>query len=196
MFLNKTRFKKWVKEAFQRGGLVVGKIYDGLVIAGNNWVVWTREGDEPNWVKAAVMEYTGELPLSGHMFRAKNEEPLQYEIPENEYLNLPERFMEATVPFTETPMIYDDGLKQFRFLQNSRTKEIIAVSTYLYDVLDMRELGEESRPSGPSAVSDEGSILIWKNENSALAFGKIDISEKSLPVMNLLSNLSFDKEGK
>lgn len=104
--------------------------------------------------------------------------------------------MEATVPFTETPMIYDDGLKQFRFLQNNRTKEIIAVSTYFYDVLDMRELGEESRPSGPSAVSDEGSILIWKNENSALAFGKVDISEKSLPVMNLLSNMSFDKEGK
>ena len=34
MFLNKTKFKKWIKDAYNRGGLTVGRIHDGLVICG------------------------------------------------------------------------------------------------------------------------------------------------------------------
>ena len=114
MFLNKTMFKKWIKNAFNHGGLTVGYLYDGLVIAGNPWVVWIREDDIPNWVKAAVMEYTGELPKYGCVFKAEKDSAIQYEISENEYFNLPERFMEAKTPFTVTPVIYAANWNHYR----------------------------------------------------------------------------------
>ena len=62
MFLNKTKFKKMMKEAYNGGGLRVGRIYDGLVISSGTWSSWPREGDIPNWLKAAVIELAGELP--------------------------------------------------------------------------------------------------------------------------------------
>lgn len=194
MFLNKTRFKKLVKDAFNSGGLQVGQIYGGLVISGGYWITWTQDGYVPNWVKAALMEYTGEMPREGYLFKAKRDEPIQYEISENEMLNLPEMFMKAKVLFTETPIVYDEKWKQYRFLQNSATQEIIAVNTYLYDVLDMKELGEENRPVGPSSLGNSGNMLIWKNEHSALAMFKMDITDKNIAVMGLLSEHDFGKE--
>ncbi len=80
MFLNKTQFKKWVKDAFKGGGLTVGRVYGGLVICGGTWTIWTEEGYVPNWVKATVMEYAGELPKAGYVFKAKKDNPVQYEI--------------------------------------------------------------------------------------------------------------------
>lgn len=194
MFLNKTRFKKLVKDAYNRGGLRVGQIYGGLVICGGYWITWTEEGYVPNWVKAALMEYAGELPKEGYLFKAKKDDPVQYEISENEMLNLPEIFMKAKVPFTVTPIVYDEKWKQYRFLQNDITKDIIAVNTYLYDVLDMKELGEENRPMGPCSIGNSGEMLIWKNEHSALVMYKTDITDKNITVMGLLSEYAFDKE--
>lgn len=60
MFLNKTLIKKMVKRAFQKEGLITGQIYEGLVISNGNWVSWTRSGAAPNWLKAAIMEHTGD----------------------------------------------------------------------------------------------------------------------------------------
>lgn len=194
MFLNKTRFKKWVKDAFNGAGLTVGRIYGGLVINSGTWITWTEDGYVPNWVKAAVMEYTGELPKEGCVFKAKKDTPAQYEMSENEYFNLPRKFMEAKVPFTVTPIVYDESWKNFRFIQNNNTMDIIAVSTYLYDALDMKELGEENRPIGPCSISNKGDILLWKNEHSVLAICKLDVSGKSMDVMNILSSHTFEKE--
>ena len=194
MFLNKARFKKLVKSAFNTCGLTVGQIYGGLVISGNIWTTWTEEGYVPNWVKAAVMEYTGELPKQGCVFKAKKDAPIQYEIAKNLYYDLPSRFLEARHPFVVTPIVYDESWNQYRFLQNKSTKELIAVDTNLYDVLDMAELGDENRPTGPSSASLSGDSLIWKNEHSALAIYKLNISGDSLDVMNLLKTYSFEEE--
>lgn len=194
MFLNKTRFKKLVKDAFNGGGLQVGQIYGGLVINGGYWVTWTEDGYVPNWVKAALMEYTGELPKEGYLFKAKKDNPVQYEISENEMLNLPEMFMKAKVPFTVTPIVYDEKWKQYRFLQNDITNDIIAVNTYLYDVLDMKELGEENRPMGPCSTWNDGEMLLWKNEHSAFALFKMNITEQNIKIMGLLSQHDFGEE--
>lgn len=194
MFLNKTKFKKLVKDAYNSGGLRVGRIYGGLVICGGHWVTWTEDGYVPNWVKAAVMEFTGELPEEGYLFKAKKEEPVQYEVSENEIMNLPEMFMVAKVPFTITPIIYDQKWKQYRFLQNSITRDIIAMDRSMYEVLDMKELGEESRPMGPCSMSGSGDMLIWKNEHSALALFKMDITENNIKIMGLLSEHDFGEE--
>lgn len=173
MFLNKTMFKKWIKSAYQHNGLVVGRIYGGLVLSGANWVTWTQDGYVPNWLKAAIMEHVGELPGAGKVFRAKKDEVSQYEVSDNPYLNLPERWKEAKVPFVVTPIIY--------------------VPSGCYDIIDVRELETDGRPMGPSARTDRGDVRIWKNENAALAVCRVDVSEAGLPVLKILAGLEYEE---
>lgn len=171
MFLNKTRFKKMLKNAYNYGGLTVGRVYNGLVLSGNGWTVWTEEGYVPNWLKAAIMELTGELPRAECVFTAQKGEVLQFEIAENEYLDLPARFLEARIPFTVTPIGYSTNLTEYRMLQNKKTGRIIAFPSCFYDTLDFSELDkEETAPTGPSSRSEDADMMFWKNEHSAVAF--------------------------
>lgn len=196
MFLNKTMFKKWIKDAFNHGGLTVGYIYDGLVMSGSTWVVWVDEGSIPNWVKAAVMEYTGELPKIGCVFKAEKNSPIQYEISENAYLDLPERFMEAKLPFIVTPVVFDTNWSAYRILQSKKTGSLIALSESLYRIIDLKELEDESAPMGPSARNEQGDLLIWKNQNSALAVCSSKLGDDGNRVLEALESIDFRKEDK
>ncbi len=194
MFLNKTKFKKWIKEAYGHGGLIVGRVYDGLVINGPNWASWTEDGYVPNWVKAAIMEYTGILPDRECVFKAIKNEPLQYEIAENNVFDLSKTFQRAKTVFTVTPVTYSHKWMHYRFLQNNQTKEIVALPESAYGIIDEKELENESRPLGPCAINDAGHMLLWKNEHSVLGLYKIDISDAGLEIIGLLKNIDFGKE--
>lgn len=194
MFLNKTMFKKWIKHAYSYQGLVVGRIYGGLVVSGANWVSWTRDGYVPNWLKAAIIEYAGELPKEGTAFRAKKDEVPQYEISENPYLNLPECFRGAKVPFQVIPVIYDTKWSRYRLVQCRSSGEIIPLPSDYYDIIDVREIdGSESWPVGPAARDERGSILIWESEVSALAVSRGEMSESGFPVLKALRGLEYEE---
>ena len=193
MFLNKTMFKKWIKTAFRSNGLIVGRIYDGLVLQGGSWATWTQEGYVPNWLKAAIMEHTGELPEIGQVFRAKKDEVSQYEISENPCLNLPERYREAKVPFVVIPVIYGSKWRNYRLFQCQQTGEVIPVYSEYYNIIDVRELEGEEWPIGPSAKDQKGNVLIWRNEVSALAVCRAELSEKSLPILTALKGLEYEE---
>lgn len=194
MFLNKTMFKKWIKHAYSYQGLVVGRIYGGLVVSGANWVSWTRDGYVPNWLKAAIIEYAGELPKEETAFRAKKDEVPQYEISENPYLNLPECFRGAKVPFQVIPVIYDTKWSRYRLVQCRSSGEIIPLPSDYYDIIDVREIdGSESWPVGPAARDERGSILIWKSEVSALAVARGEMSESGFPVLKALRGLEYEE---
>ena len=193
MFLNKTIFKKWIKEAYLRHGLIVGRIYGGLVLSGGKWATWTKEGYIPNWLKAAIIEHAGELPESCRVFRAKKGEVTQYEVSENPYLNLPERYMKAKVPFAVTPIRYDNRLTSLRLFQCQENGRMIPVPVECYDIIDTRELEHDGAPMGPSAETSKGSIMIWKNDCSALSVCRADISESGLPVLEILAGLEYEE---
>lgn len=194
MFLNKTVFKKMIKSAFNGGGLTVGLVYDGLVLSNGYWVAYTEIGSVPNWVKAAVMEYTGEIPKAGTIFRAAKNEPIQYEIAENQYYNLPERFAEAKYPFTDTGITVTTNTNKFRLMQQ-RDSGIICLQESLASVIDLWELGNENAPMGPSSISPGGDILIWKNEASAYAACKTDVgTSRILDILGALRSVDFSKE--
>lgn len=194
MFLNKTMFKKWIKNAYGHQGLTVGRIYGGLVVSGVNWIVWTRDGYIPNWLKAAIIEYAGELPKEGTVFQAKKDEVPQYEMSENPYLNLPERFREANVPFQVLPIIYDTKWSRYRLVQCRSSGEIIPLPSGYYDIIDVREIeGSESYPVGPASRDERGGILIWKNEISALAVTRGEMSESGFPVLKALRGLEYEE---
>lgn len=193
MFLNKTMLKKWIKDDFRHGGLVVGQIYGGLVLQGSGWVIWTEENSVPNWLKAAVMKHVGEFPVHGQVFKAKNDEVQQYKIADNPFLNLPERYREAKIPFVVTPIVYRLKWMDFRMVQCRMTGELVPISSTYYDIIDIREVKKDGYPVGPCSSNKNGDMLIWKNEVSALAVKRSDVSEKSLPVLNALKDMTFEE---
>lgn len=190
MFLNKTKFKKMMKEAYNRGGLKVGRIYDGLVLSNVTWISWTREGDIPNWLKAAVIELAGELPEEGDLFQASYSDGIQYQIKENPVYDLPGRFRESHFTFTDTK-VTREGI---RFFQNKQDRKIIAVNDKFASLIDLKELQGENPPMGPVSAIEKGDFLIYKNEESAFGFGRLNTSnEQTVELMDLLEAIEFKK---
>lgn len=190
MFLNRTKFKKMMKEAYNGGGLRVGRIYDGLVLSSSTWISWTREGDIPNWLKGAVMELTGELPEEGDLFQASYTDGIQYQVKENPIYNLPGRFRESHFAFTDTK-VTREGI---RFFQNKQNREIIAVNEKFASLIDLKELQGENPPMGPVSAIGKGDFLIYKNEESAFCFGRLESSnEQTVELMDLLEEIEFKK---
>lgn len=196
MFLNKTKLKQLIKSSFRWEGLTVGRIYGGLVVAGGRWITWTEDGYIPNWIKAAVMEYTGELPKQGCVFKAKKDEPIQYEIAENNLYDLPEMKRKCIFTYTVTPVVVDSKHSSIRIIQQDSTLNTLAVPEKYYDMIDLSELGEENAPAGPSSMDKNGSILIYKNEHSAYAFTTMDgVDDITRKVMEHMDSINFSEEG-
>lgn len=190
MFLNKTKFKKMMKEAYNGGGLRVGRIYDGLVISNGAWISWTREGDIPNWLKAAVIELAGELPEEGDMFQVSYSDGMQYQIKDNPIYDLPSRFRESHFSFTDTKVTQ----KGIRFFQSSQSRQIIAVDEEFASLIDLKELQGENPPMGPVSAIERGDSLIYKNEESAFCFMRLSVSNsQTMEVMNVLGSISFNE---
>lgn len=197
MFLNKTMLKKMIKSSFKWEGLVVGRIYDGLVVAGGTWVTWTEDGYIPNWLKAAVMEYTGELPKQGCVFKAKKDEPIQYEIADNQLYDLPEMKKRCRYSYTVTPVVVRDQYASVRLFQQNSSKEMLAVPETFFEMIDLSELGEENAPAGPASASASEGILLYKNEHSAYAFTPLcGTQDKVTKIMDTVSTIDFSEEGK
>lgn len=197
MFLNKTMLKKMIKSSFKWEGLVVGRIYGGLVVAGGTWITWTEDGYIPNWLKAAVMEYTGELPKQGCVFKAKKNEPIQYEIADNQLYDLPEMKKRCRYSFTVTPVVVRNQFSSVRLFQQNSSKEMLAVPETFFEMIDLSELGEENAPTGPASVSASGEILLYKNEHSAYAFTPLcGTQDKVTKIMDTVSTIDFNEEGK
>lgn len=197
MFLNKTMLKKMIKSSFKWEGLVVGRIYDGLVVAGGTWVTWTEDGYIPNWLKAAVMEYKGELPKQGCVFKAKKDEPIQYEIADNQLYDLPEMKKRCRYSYTVTPVVVRNQYASVRLFQQNSSKEMLAVPETFFEMIDLSELGEENAPAGPASASASGGILLYKNEHSAYAFTPLcGTQDKTTKIMDTVSTIDFSEEGK
>lgn len=194
MFLNKTIFKKWIKEAYNHNCLRVGMIHDGMALSGPHWIVWLEEGGIPNWVKASVMEFAGKLPERGELFLAGKEDGIKTRIPEGPFLDLPSRFMEAKTPFWTTRAVYGTKWSAYRLLQNAATKEIVTLSEELYRVIDLSNMENgESAPAGPSARNEAAEIMMWKNEKCALALLTAKAGDRAGIVLDLLAKVDFEE---
>lgn len=195
MFLNKTLLKKTIKHSFRWEGLTVGRICGGFVVAGGTWVTWTEDGYIPNWLKAAVMEFTGELPQQERVFRAKKNEPIQYEIADDTIYDLPSLFQRSRFAYAVTPVVVKGKFDEIRILQQNSTLNPLGIQEKFYEMIDLNELGEENAPAGPSSMNAEGSIMIYKNEHSAYAFCPVDgTTDVVRKVMGQIGMINFNEE--
>lgn len=192
MFLNKTKFKKMMKEAFNNQGLIIGAVYGGIILSSGYWVTWTNAGSVPNWLKGYIVELAGEMPEAEEIFKAQKNELLQHEIKNNAFYDLPNRFRDSHHVFIDTHI----SVEGWRLLQNKTSSNIIIAAEHMFEVVDLSELGGENPPMGPVSCNGDGGFLIYKNEYSAYAFTKGGTSDKStLEVMKCLENIDFGKEG-
>lgn len=197
MFLNKTMLKKLIKSSFKWEGLKVGRIYGGLVVTGGRWSIWTQDGYIPNWLKAAVMEYTGELPEQECMFKAKKDEPIQYEIADDNFHNLPDMRTRCRYSYTVTPVtLCSPGNGSVRILQQIQTGRMLFAPAVYIDILDLSELGDENAPSGPASVTSGGEILLYKNGPSAFAFMSLDAAPNDMygRIATCIGEINFSKQ--
>ena len=162
------------------------------MLCSGTWILWVKEGAEPNWLKGALMELAGELPEEESMFQAAHNKAIQYEIKENDFYNLPEIFRNSHYAFKDTGI----SMEGRRFHQGKEDRRTVIVPDMYMDMIDLRELQGENPPIGPVSRSLNGDILIYKNENSAFAFCRISTSDKrTLEVMNILQEIDFFERG-
>lgn len=142
------------------------------------------------------MEYTGELPKQGCMFKAKKDEPIQYEIADNDFYDLPEMKRKCIFAYTVTPVVIKDQHYQVRLLQQNTSGGILAVPETCCEIIDLSELGDENAPSGPASVSESGGVLLYKNEHSAYAFTTLGwVMDETREIMDAVSAIDFSRSG-
>lgn len=195
MFLHMPTLKKWMKQSWNAGNLIVGNLYDGLIIECGIFHVWLDAAAVPNKVKGAIMELTGELPEADRVFQA-GKEGNQYEIPWKERWNIPAAARDGK-RYIVTPMVLaDDKYHSFRFLQRAgKPEQVFTVSEMLMNLLDPAEcdyeLGEGT-PQGPFK-SDHSDIFYWKTGFCILGVCRLGISRGlSLRVMDALKEIDFE----
>lgn len=194
MFVNKTVFKRLLKEAYNNNRLRIGDVYGGIAISSGYWKLWCREGYIPNWFKASVIELIGEFPDVGTVVEYGKGEVTQQVIADNEEYDLHSRYLNAREPYTVTPVVFEDSYAPIRFLQKNGTKEIIALQEKLYQMIDFSNMEkDEMRPAGPSA-DKYGYQYYWANEHCVLELFGIDIGEgKACEVAAQLEGIDFEE---
>jgi hypothetical protein len=88
MFINVKALKKLMKEAYKTFGITVERHNGGLMIASFSWGVWLENSELTNEIKAAVIEYTGEMPEKGTAFTVSKRDEGRVDITEPKYSHI------------------------------------------------------------------------------------------------------------
>lgn len=201
MFLHTPTFKKLLKNAYSTGGFVVGDdTENGIVVFGGWWGVWFDKCNIPNRIKAAIMEYAGELPAPGQYFRACIGQANQYEIDQEKYFRLTERWREATNPLYVTAALISGKLNNYRVMQDACGHLITMKDTY-EKLIDPREMDPDKEGSvmGPCTMGYVGasghipSTVFWRTELCILMMCTSRLeSKEDIEILKALGNIDFE----
>nr|DAT39425.1 MAG TPA: hypothetical protein [Caudoviricetes sp.] len=163
MFLNKAITKRLMKKAAKSDCLKVGRLFDGdYVVAGASWTINVDRDTMPNWFKAVIVEYAGELPEEmgelWEVFESDKQSTLLTEFYDlNRYKGM---------PYIVTPVIYD---KNTRIVQDMTTHKYAGMLQFCMDWIDLSEIDQSMEGSvlGPN-VTDTG-FYVWYSGTMRLA---------------------------
>lgn len=192
MFIKASAFKKLIKDAWSKEGLTIGAADGELFLAGGYWVIRVDRGEIPNKIKAAIIELTGELPAEDQVFTCRKGEGNQYEIAENEYWNIGERFETAKIPLTVTQVKIESSTRSIRVLKLPDTGCVL-VQDFFMELIDYSEVEKmEGKPEGPMTTLPVG-MLYWQNEIMTIAVCRIDPGEPGGEIYDLAEALGILK---
>lgn len=168
-----------------------------LFVAGNYWTTWFDYTSIPNRIRAAIIEFAGELPEVGEIFKTKVNEPNQYEMPYKDYYDVHKNWQEAKTPLVETPVILSEWHANFRLFQDGDGR-LFTVTTLYDDLIDRREQEEcEGSVIGPSMseVHDKGGMLYWYSDLCILGIFSAYIDKgNGLKAIEALSKVDFHEK--
>lgn len=199
MFLHTPTFKKLLKASWKNGGITVGRLDSrSLFVAGDYWVTWFDHTSIPNRIRAAIIEYAGELPEIGEIFKAKINEPNQYEMPFREHYDVHKSWQQAKNPLIATPVIIAGHHNLYQIFQD-KENHLIPVSRIYDDLIDRREQEEcEGSVIGPSMHDyglDYASALYWYSDLCILGIMPVHLdNEDALKALAALSRTDFHKK--
>ena len=199
MFLHTPTFKKLIKASYKNGGITVGRLDSrSLFVAGNYWITWFDYTSIPNRIRAAIIEYTGELPEVGEIFKAKVDEPNQYEMPFKEHYDVHKSWQQAMNPLIATPVFISGHHSLYQIFQDKENR-FIPVSSIHIDLIDRREQEEcEGSVIGPSTRDhglDYAPTLYWYSDLCILGIMSVHLDhEDALKALEALKDTDFHKK--
>lgn len=194
MFLEITKLKKLMKEAYKGSGLLVG-IDDGkLTVCGGLWGFSMEQIYVPNKLKGALAELIGDFPESGEAYRYTREEAKA----EDDFFSkfdFIDQWRKAKEAATITPVTVERYENKYTLIQLDSSYRIVPVKSVLTDLISTKDMDyeHENDPGKPCTVS--GSMFYWHNEIMvfvACAYSFDEKTEKSL--ITYLSHIDFSSK--
>lgn len=164
MFVKMSELKKLMKEAYKKGCLIIGNVEkkEELVIGGNWWTFGIHYDHAPKELKAAVIEYGGELPYEDFAYRA-GEDGNQLLVGITDGTDPQQIFRTAEEEMLITKAVID-FTEPVRLLQNGENGHIVGIKNRALRLLDLKELdydGGEYEPQGPYRTKED--TICWGN---------------------------------
>lgn len=174
MFFKMSVFKKLIKSAYKRTGFYIGLDAEGTAyyIRTPRFTMWMDVDSISNQAKAAVIEFTGELPKRGQEFLCSEEQECnQYSFLGAEY-DIQLLGENAKTAFYVTKL--SDVRANSRYLY-SKVGDVVTNSILIPEsLLALIDPGAidtnngEKPPIGPVAMKSTDDQVFWYNDTSAL----------------------------
>ena len=196
MFINKTRFRQAIKEAYNNNDLQVGvpETWGGVYIKGIGWEIWMDQ--LPNWAKGALIKYIGDFPEAGEIHRYGKKMEGLWETAAwlgDEFLQLLRN--ESKESCMITPLVYNREGITVRFAQNKTTKKILMIVGRRCELLDLDQMEEGEEVDGPREAAGTG-MIYWENDHCVLGIcvqNTAQAGEKLRPLMQQLEKIDFQR---
>lgn len=192
MFLNPGKLKKRINEAYKYSGLIVGQVYDGIVLTDGHWGVWFQGNQIPNKVKGALVELIGDLPHEGELLRfKKGNDAAQQEMQLSEAYDFLTKWKNATEAGIVCPVTVNCNGTPYGFIQ-LHNGDMIPIRQEYLDMIDEKEAGcSNDMPTDPS-TNGATDMILWKGSNSVyMAFRACPTDKIFEQVLCNIENIDF-----
>lgn len=188
MFITAAGFGKMVTEAFKGIGLRIGNDSTGLLIAGNYWSMWIKEGKITKKAMAKIIELTGIIPEAGEMYLyTKEGNQMEMDGVRPSISDVLCNAINAKTELEDSGLIFDETC---RILQSPVTGKIVCISERIFSSIDEREVEEgEEWAEGPY-LGEYGGVY-WNNNHMAFMVMPVDVNNKN-PLIRYLEKININ----
>ncbi|MBQ6832848.1 MAG: hypothetical protein IJO55_00335 [Lachnospiraceae bacterium] len=176
MFLDITKFKKFLSTAYKGAGLIVGMLDENLVMTNNarTWGVQVDGDHIPNKLKAALVELIGDLPEEGEVLNY-TKDGAQTEMNLGEF-NYYDAWMRARDYAAYTPFMLKSDYGIYSLLQLHSTMELKPIRRDFLDIISAKDIDHsvEEMPGRPAYGHE---TLYWKNDTTIYWAGTFRVDE-------------------
>lgn len=201
MFLDRSGFKRLLKEAYKGNILCISKDDQKVLIHSGHWMLVVDMSVIPNKTKADIIELIGEWPEDNKPIKA-GPDNIQYELDET-YSKLWDlanklEMEEDAIEVRATKVLIEDGWNLIQIMKTDDAT-VFGMKKEFLDIIDIAGIleGKENICSGPFMVKEENNqkAIYWKNSGGVFMAFQYNISEYRWTEKLLACCSLLDKDG-